>query len=570
MRKRDCALLLLVSVCVAIAPAQAVRMPQGTGAALADEGWYDFKAGALAVIAPQPFDQDAKGEPTHTAALMTRKQRNMLFVFQYDPQQRVYVLDAAAEKAVYQNDRMPAIAYDVETQRLTYTYEARKPASGRPKRETYAFGRDDHGTWKFLSAGIVYQPDGGKGALVPWYTATMEGGALRLALDWRSGVEADSPLISSEEVRVMPREAWLYDLHHFDLAQLHADIAFLSSNTGEAAPPAVAMAPAEPTATAATAVAATAAVTPAPAATQSNPLDELSVDLASWGLTDITHLAGLRVTQKLDLSHNELTDIGPLAGLTGLRWLNLSYNQIENVDALVYLRQLETLRLGGNPLADVQPLAACVVLKELTLSNGVTDLSPLAGLRRLTSLTVTGSPLADLSPLAHGPPLTALALDRNQIADIAPLRDMDSLVWLSLQHNRIADLGPMAKLKSLRHLDVSGNLVADVTPLRDLKKLTRLNLADNQVADLTPLKDVRSLIYLDLTGNRVTDLTALKWLPNLQELYLEGNPPGMDLMPLYGLKKLQLIHLPHGIPEEHAVALARRLPKCAVVWGDGK
>ena len=595
--KRACISLLLVIalVCAACPSAlAAVRMPSGTGATLAANGWNDYTALSLADITPEPLD----GRPTDTAAVMNRTRRTVLFVFQYDPAEQAYALDVAARYAVYQNDRAPSIAYNVEEQELTYVYEARRPAEGRPKREAYFFGRDGDGVWRFQRACIVYQSDGKKGEPSPWYWVSMDGDVLHLELDWRDGVEEDSPVVFSEGVRSMPREAWVYDLHTFDLAQIFDDIAFLAAHEGEALlfpPPPIAGAPAQavsegPEGSAAAVVAAAPEATPGPVAaaalpevtpepspaavtniqvgTQTVHADTAAVDLASWGLSDIGPLAALRAPETLDLSFNDIADLQPLAGLGSLRSLNLSHNRIEDISPLWGMGRLETLRLAGNPLTDLQPLTGCPALKNLTLSGEITDLSPLAGLSRLTALTATGSPLADLGPLAELPQLATLMLDNNQIVDIRPLHGATNLVWLSLQQNAIADLRPAANLKALRHLDLSDNQIRDVSPLGDLKRLTRLNLSGNRVSDLAPLKDLRAMVYLDLSDNQVSDLTPLKWMPNLQELRLDGNPPeGMDLMQLYGLQKLRLIHLPHDIPDDQAVALARRLPKCTVVRG---
>ncbi|MDA7926349.1 hypothetical protein N9B46_05830, partial [Mariniblastus sp.] len=79
----------------------------------------------------------------------------------------------------------------------------------------------------------------------------------------------------------------------------------------------------------------------------------------------------------------------------------------------------------------------------------VTDLSPLAGLENLETLTVTLSAVRDLSPLAGLKNLQALELWGTPASDLSPLAGLTTLQYLQLTGTPASDLSPLAHLKNL-------------------------------------------------------------------------------------------------------------------------
>ena len=75
-----------------------------------------------------------------------------------------------------------------------------------------------------------------------------------------------------------------------------------------------------------------------------------------------------------------------------------------------------------------------------------------------------------------------LDLNNNKITDVTPLAGLTKLESLTLYDNKIKDLKPLAGLKKLRSLALSNNKITDVTPLAGLKKLTALDLSHNPIA----------------------------------------------------------------------------------------
>lgn len=106
----------------------------------------------------------------------------------------------------------------------------------------------------------------------------------------------------------------------------------------------------------------------------------------------------------------------------------------------------------GAPSAEVQ--ATVEVLLE---QAGTTDCQAAwDALSAREVLHVQGNGLRDLTPLAHLTQLRTLTLQDNRIADLGPLRDLRRLEVLWLAGNPVSDLGPLAGLHQLEDLWLTG------------------------------------------------------------------------------------------------------------------
>ena len=153
---------------------------------------------------------------------------------------------------------------------------------------------------------------------------------------------------------------------------------------------------------------------------------------------------------------------------------------ILSINALQYFTNLTYLGLGYAVQNARDPLAPI-------------DLSVIANLENLESLQMAGVVIDDLSPLANLNRLISLTLyNGDQPLDLAPLSGLVNLEALTLRNNRITDLSPLAGLNKLRYLDLEGNQISDVTPLAGLTGLERLYLIDNPISDFSSLAEVRS------------------------------------------------------------------------------
>ncbi len=86
------------------------------------------------------------------------------------------------------------------------------------------------------------------------------------------------------------------------------------------------------------------------------------------------------------------------------------------------------------------------------------------------------------------------------LSDISRLADLGGLETLSLSDNSVDDLAPLAKLKSLRALSVGGTNITDLTPLANLSNLSHLTISNTSVSNFSPLTTLRNLTQLNVVG----------------------------------------------------------------------
>ena len=153
---------------------------------------------------------------------------------------------------------------------------------------------------------------------------------------------------------------------------------------------------------------------------------------------------------------------------------------IHNLSALQYFTNLTYLGLGYAVQNEQDPAAPV-------------DISPLAGLTKLTSLQMGGVVIDDLSAVSGMQNLISLTVfNGEQVLDLTPLAGLKNLQALTLRNNKIANISPLAALTNLTYLDLEGNEISDITPLVGLTNLNRLFLSGNPVSDYTPLAAIRA------------------------------------------------------------------------------
>lgn len=153
---------------------------------------------------------------------------------------------------------------------------------------------------------------------------------------------------------------------------------------------------------------------------------------------------------------------------------------IHDLSALRYFTNLTYLGLGYAVQNASDPAAPA-------------DISPLAGLTKLTSLQIGGVVVGDLSAVSGMKNLKSLSVfNGGQTLDLSPLAGLANLSALTLRNNRITDVSALSGLGNLVYLDLEGNEISDVTPLAGLTGLKRLFLAGNPITDYSMLAKVRS------------------------------------------------------------------------------
>ena len=290
-------------------------------------------------------------------------------------------------------------------------------------------------------------------------------------------------------------------------------------------------------------------------------------------LRELRHMTNLK-TLHLNISASEITDWSPLGELTQLEQLQLVCSSdraallemdLSFLENLTELRSLSiTVHCSRSAdyltmITDLSPLAGLEKLQSLSLDGltDVEDLSPLAGLTELETLSLRGAeydpravsydvigPVSDLSPLAGLTRLKSLSLLGLQTAQsLEPLGGLTSLqeLYLCTRLESGDALEPLGALTDLQILELHASQYGigsatdpptdmpaiSLEPLASLRNLTRLHLTCKIAAgDLSPLGGLTGLETLTVDSNNydvpVTDLSPLGSLSNLTELAVIG------------------------------------------------
>lgn len=202
-------------------------------------------------------------------------------------------------------------------------------------------------------------------------------------------------------------------------------------------------------------------------------------------------------------------------------------------------------------------LGALTNLIELNLRFlGITDITALAEVPGLKSLSLAHNKIVDISSLAKISGLEVLFLNGNHtLADVSALSGLVNMALLDLSWTDVKDLEPLSGLVLLKNLELLNcTRVHDLSPLSGLTRLWKLRLSHSLVADLTPIGRFTSLTYLELSHMRgVTTLSPLLRLNKLSSLILEKTvcktsdaATHANLTALYRLPEMRFIKMPNG------------------------
>ena len=156
------------------------------------------------------------------------------------------------------------------------------------------------------------------------------------------------------------------------------------------------------------------------------------------------------------------------------------------------------------------------------------DLAYIAGLRRLTNLTLINCDVAECRL-----PELAFASKRLSSVDLSGTRglwDLSFLKTLPAQDLVLSDCPgvsdlTMLNLEALESLEVDGTEVSDLSPLAG-SHVTRLSFAHTAVSDLTPLAGLDDLWWIDGSYTQVDSIDALADFGGLWRVRFDGCPIG--------------------------------------------
>jgi serine/threonine protein kinase len=217
-------------------------------------------------------------------------------------------------------------------------------------------------------------------------------------------------------------------------------------------------------------------------------------------------------------------------------------------------------------------------------TDHVTDISPLAALKYLRSVNLSGTYtwkhngiLVDISPL-QGIPIEGLEVTSTLVEDLSPLRKAP-LTFLRVDNTNVTDLSPIRDAR-LTRLFIHNTMISDLTPIQGMA-LTNLHMANTQVKDLSalsgmPLEDLRCqycgirdmkalqgmpLHSLEIHGNPITDLTPLADSP-MQYLNIYKTAI-TDWSPLKTMRQLKMVSF--DFDQERDSEILRSIPTLEII-----
>ena len=251
------------------------------------------------------------------------------------------------------------------------------------------------------------------------------------------------------------------------------------------------------------------------------------------------------IAEELGKSPNAPITVEEMGRLEGFRAVNRG---IQDLTGLQFATNLEWLEVGANPFSDLSPLAGLIKLRTLSFPrSNVSDLSPLAGLINLDDVWFNaGAQVSDLSPLAGLINLRLIHAGGHSISDLSPLSRLTKLEHIYLPGTGlISDLTPLAGLPLLEELYLHGGNISDISLLARFTALERLGLASNEISDISALAGLTNLKWLHLDNNEISNVSPILRLTNLTWLAIGGNNIS-DLSPLARLTLLKELYLDHS------------------------
>ena len=114
--------------------------------------------------------------------------------------------------------------------------------------------------------------------------------------------------------------------------------------------------------------------------------------------------------------------------------------------------------------------------------------------RILTDLKIE-TPFLDILPPEIGDlhNLSSQSLGASDIVGLSPIIGLKNLTTLQCTSAQVKDSTLLVGLTKLSSLDISGSPIRNLTPLARLTGLSNLRLNDTEVTDLTPLVDLKKV-----------------------------------------------------------------------------
>lgn len=266
-----------------------------------------------------------------------------------------------------------------------------------------------------------------------------------------------------------------------------------------------------------------------------------------WEITEFTapedvrsfaDLSLLSNLTKLTIQNQTIDSLNHLSNLSKLVILDLSGCKfdVDELSIVAQLPALSSLTLASCSLSTIEGLEGAANLTMLDLNNNtIRNLSVLSDMTTLAEINLEHNALTDLSALKGLENLSKLNVSYNSLTSLAPLSSCIRLRHVEADHNQLPGINGMEKLSLLEHLSVDYNALTDVSLLAGNTELTNLSIASNDITDLSALRTLTKLQVFDFSSNKVEALPA--WPDGCALTTIDGSYNA--LASIDGLKNMQ-------------------------------
>lgn len=220
------------------------------------------------------------------------------------------------------------------------------------------------------------------------------------------------------------------------------------------------------------------------------------------------------------------TDFSDLSMLTCLKTLSISGKTIDSLLFLSGLTELETIKMDACrfPAEDLTYLANLPFLQSLTLENcGLSTIANLSNAQNLIYLDLNNNTLRNLEPLSSISTLKELYLSHNAVTSLTALSSLSGLTVLDVSYNSVSSIAPLVTCPAIRSLNIGNNALTTLDAIENLGGLTALTADHNALTDISILSSCTGLTELNISNNQITDITALSTLTNLETFNFSYN-----------------------------------------------
>ena len=254
------------------------------------------------------------------------------------------------------------------------------------------------------------------------------------------------------------------------------------------------------------------------------------------------------------------------------------------------LWEIEELTLPEG-VQDISDLTRFAGLQTLTIQNATgLDLSVLPQLTTLQTLDLSGTtlPTSILEAIGTLPELKKLVLESCAVTAINPLVGLSNLEYLDLTNNSVADLTAITALEHLKDLYLTNNPVKSITYLNSCLELERLHIencgvsrlsslagntslqelyaSNNEISDISVLSDCVSLSVLDISDNQVKDVSVIASLPELTYFLASHNL--IEALPAFDTENCKLVRINVNNNQLTDLSPLKGLPSLNYIFAD--